>query len=83
MSLGFLASEFIRMEELAYFLEAAARYAVKVHWLLLSDVGSAANPLAERQAILDTATPLDQLSAPDLVRALSTLARRVSQELVA
>ena len=83
VSPGFLASELIRTEELEYFLEAADRYAVKVHWLLLSDVGRAPNPLAERQALLDTATPLDPLSAPDLVRALATLARRVSHELVA
>ncbi len=80
---GFLASEFIRTKELPYFLEAAERYAVKVHWLRRSDVGSATNPLAERQAILDTATPLDQLSAPDLVGALATFARRISHELVA
>jgi len=81
VSPGFLASEFIRTQKLMYFLEAADRYAVKVHWLLLSDLGDAVNPLGERQAILDTAKPLDQLDPPDLVRALANLAKCVAREL--
>jgi predicted acylesterase/phospholipase RssA len=76
----FLNSEFIRTEELGYFLEAAGRYAVKVHWVLLSDLNGLANPLADRQAVIDLASPLDQLSPADLVRALARLARVIARE---
>jgi predicted acylesterase/phospholipase RssA len=81
VSPGLVASKFIREEELGYFLDAAARYAVKVHWLLLSDLGGARNPLDDRQAILDPATPLDQLSADRLVLELAELGRRVAREM--
>lgn len=81
VSPGFLASSFIRDEELAYFMAAASRYAVKVRWVLLSDIGGARNPLGEQQAMLDTAGPLDALSALELVRALAALAREIAHEL--
>lgn len=81
VSPGFLESPFIRDEELNYFMAAASRYAVKVHWILLRDVGAVRNPLDQRQAMLDTASPLDTLAAPDLVRALAKLARDIAREL--
>ena len=79
VSPDFLKSEFIRDEELRYFLDAAKRYAVKVHWLLLSDLGTSHNPLAEQQAILNPATPLDQLTADKLVLQLAELGRLVAR----
>lgn len=81
VSPGFIKSEFIRDEELRYFLKAAERYAVKVLWLLLSDLGDSGNPLADRQAILNPATPLDQLPADKLVLALAELGRLVVREM--
>ncbi len=81
VSPGFIKSEFIRAEELKYFLDAAERYAVKVHWLLLSDLKGLLNPLAASQAILDIETPLDELKADQLVLELAKLGRRVAQEM--
>ena len=75
VSPGFIKSEFIREEELRYFLDATERYAVKVHWLLLSDLGDLANPLSDRQAILDPATPLDALPPDKLVLQLAEVGR--------
>lgn len=81
VSPGFLASPFIRSEELGFFLEAAARYAVKVRWVLLSAIGDAPNPVGHIQAMHDMATPLDALSAPDLVRALAAIGRQLAADL--
>jgi predicted acylesterase/phospholipase RssA len=81
VSPGFLNSEFIRDEELKYFLEAAERHAVKVQWLLLSDLEGANNPLSPRQAILDLATPLDRLAPDRLVLALSQVGRILSRQM--
>jgi len=81
VSPGFLRSPFIRAEELAYFLGAAERFAVTVHWLALSDLDGEPNPLGARQALLDASTPLDRMPAPDLVRALAEVARRVAKDL--
>jgi hypothetical protein len=65
----------VRDEELAYFVAAPQRFAVTIHWVPLSDIGERTNPLAEYQALLDTATPLDALGAQDLVIALAAVAR--------
>jgi predicted acylesterase/phospholipase RssA len=81
VSPGFIKSEFIRAEELKYFFDAAERYAVKVHWLLLSDLGDSVNPLANKQAILNPATPLDQLPKDKLVLGLTELGRLVALEM--
>lgn len=81
VSPGFLASAFIREKEFKYFLDAAQRHAVKVHWLLLSDLGGLANPLAQLQAIIDPATPLDALSPDKLVLALAEAGRLLAQQL--
>ena len=81
MSPGFLASPFIRDEELAFFLEAAARYAVEVRWVLLSAIGDAPNPVGHIQALHDMGTPLDTLPAPALVRTLADIARQLAADL--
>lgn len=81
VSPGLLASPFIRDEELAYFLEAARRFAVKIRWVLLSDIHETPNPLAEYQALLDTATPLDALGPRALVTALAAMARQLAADL--
>ena len=81
VSPGFIESVFIRDEELRYFLDAAERYAVKVRWLLLSDLRGLGNPLAYRQAILETATPLDKLTGENLVLELAKLGRLVAHEM--
>jgi hypothetical protein len=81
ISPNFFKSEFIRNEELRYFIDAAERYAVKVHWLLLSDIGDSVNPLSHKQAILNPGTPLDQLPADKLVLELAKLGRVVAGEM--
>lgn len=81
VSPGFLASPFIRDEELAFFLEAAARYAVEVRWVLLSAIGDAPNPVGHIQALHDMGTPLDTLPAPALVRTLADIARQLAADL--
>lgn len=81
VSPNLLNSSFIRDDELAYFLETASRYAVRIHWVMLNDIGEAGNPLSDRQALLDTSQPLDALGASELVRALAALARKVAIEL--
>ena len=83
VSPGFIKSEFIRDEELSYFLDAAERYAVKVHWLLLSNIGGLVNPLSDRQAILNPAIPLDELTADKLVLALAEAGRFLAREIEA
>lgn len=79
VSPSFLNSQFIREVELPYFIEAAERYAVKVYWLLLSDLDNLNNPLDERQAILNPKPPLDQLPAEKLVLELAKLGRLVAR----
>ena len=83
VSPGFIRSEFIRDEELRYFLDAAERYAVKVHWLLLSDLGDLENPLADRQAILSPAIPLDALPPDKLVLQLAEVGRILARQVEA
>lgn len=51
---------------------------MKVRWVPVSDAGDAPSPLARRQALLDTARPLDKLDAQERVRALAELARKVA-----
>jgi predicted acylesterase/phospholipase RssA len=81
VSPNFLKSQFIRDEELRYFLETVERYAVKWYWLLLSDLGASGNPLAHTQAIFDLKKPLDQLTGGELVLKLAELGRFVAREL--
>lgn len=81
VSPGLLDSRFVRDEELAYFVDAAQRLAVTIHWVLLSDIGERPNPLAEYQALLDTSRPLDTLGPRDLVLALAAVARALAAAL--
>jgi predicted acylesterase/phospholipase RssA len=81
VSPGFIKSEFIRNEELRYFLDAAKRYSVKVRWLLLKDIGNSRNPFEPEQAFLDTATPLAQLPKERLVLELAKLGRSITREM--
>lgn len=81
VSPGFIKSEFIRDEELRYFLDTAERYAVKVHWLLLSNLGDLGNPLSDRQAILNPATPLDDLPPDKLVLQLAEVGRFLARQM--
>lgn len=73
VSPDFMKSEFIRDEELKYFLDAAERYAVKWYWVLLRDLQGLSNPLASTQSALKPLTPLEKLTPEDLVLKLAEL----------
>lgn len=81
VSPDFLQSEFIRDDELGYFLDAAKRHAVKVHWLLLRDLHGLNNPLAHTQAVFRSLTALDTLGAQELVLKLAELGKFMEQEM--
>jgi predicted acylesterase/phospholipase RssA len=78
VSKNFLESRYIGTSELPYFLQKAEKYAVKIRWLLLSDLAGEANPLGPFQACHDTKIPLDQLPSMGLVTQLASIGNELS-----
>jgi predicted acylesterase/phospholipase RssA len=78
VSKGFLESDYIKTTELPYFLAMAEKYSVTIQWVLLSDLAGIDNPLQPMQACHDIRTPLDQLSPPQLVLELTSIAKKLS-----
>ncbi len=80
VSKEFLASDFIRDQELPVLLAAADRGEVKLLWLHLSPALYEATPLNDYQAAHDPARTLASLSPVEQDQALKDIAKRIKQE---
>lgn len=62
VSRNFLESEFIKNNELKYFLEEAAKERVRIFPISISRIEDGKNPLREIQFVNDPESPFDELS---------------------
>ena len=85
VSPDFLASDFIRRNELPPLLSAARGKGLKIIWLPLVDSSYEETPIAQLQAAFSPATPLDSMPPPQqhqcLVKVCKLIKRHCSESL--
>jgi pimeloyl-ACP methyl ester carboxylesterase len=79
VSADFLASDFIRREELPVLLEAAERGGVKLLWIYLSPAAYEVTPLSQFQAAHDIERPLESLSKVERREVLKKIASKIKE----
>ncbi len=78
VSSNFLASDFIKQNELPYLIEAARDRGVALFWVLLSPCLYEHTPLAEIQAAHNVAHPLDSLGKPRRKAVLKEIGQKIA-----
>ena len=74
---NFLASDFIKNNELPTILNAAEGEGVKICWIKVSACLADQTPIGKFQAAHDPKRPLDQLSRPDRKKVLEQIAEEI------
>lgn len=79
VSAEFLSSKFIKDEELPVIIQAANAGVVKLIWVLVSECLWNVTDLKDKQAAFPVTNPLDTLTEGECNRALTQIAKRISE----
>lgn len=79
ISANYFASDFILEHELNHFFQAAKCGGLKILWVPLSSCAYEQTPIAEYQAVIDPARPLDMLTPAEQNQKLVDICKKIEE----